>query len=219
MATSYKQNICTIYKIICLINNKIYIGQTWYNHIWYFTNKHRNKKCIYLYNAFLKHGKENFKIEVLTFCATQETANNLETNFINLFDSCNSAKGYNIKDEGTPGKLAEETKRKISASHMGIGKGERRSINTEFKPGQIPWNAGTTGIMKPTNPIKKGEHRGLQTEFKKGQIPWNKKLTIKDEKDIILKFLAGQNRNSIAKEYGVPHCSITYVVKDLMDKK
>ena len=49
-------------------------------------------------------------------------------------------------------------------------KGQRRSIETEFKKGNDTWNKNTKGIMKPNKTsFKTGEHFSMDTEFKKGK--------------------------------------------------
>jgi hypothetical protein len=49
-------------------------------------------------------------------------------------------------------------------------KGQRRSIETEFKKGVDTWNKNTKGIMKPNQTsFKTGEHPSMKTEFKKGK--------------------------------------------------
>lgn len=41
-----------------------------------------------------------------------------------------------------------------------------------FPKGNIPWNQGTKGLVKPNKgSFKKGEHRSFATEFKKGGMP------------------------------------------------
>jgi len=55
--------------------------------------------------------------------------------------------------------------------------------------GNIPWNKGTKGIMKPNiTSFKKGQHISTKTEFKKGLAPWTKgkhpsKETIKKQSE------------------------------------
>lgn len=90
-----------IYKIICLINDKIYVGQTtqklknrWKSHK-YFSRK---RKSI-LYNAMRKYGIENFKIEELESCDTKEQLNEREIYWIKELNS-KKPNGYNLTDGG-----------------------------------------------------------------------------------------------------------------------
>jgi len=49
-------------------------------------------------------------------------------------------------------------------------KGQRRSVETEFKKGDNPWNKNTKGIMKSNiASFKLGEHFSIDTEFKIGK--------------------------------------------------
>ena len=58
-----------IYKTTCLINGKIYVGQDSKNNPDYLGSG------IYLNRAIKKHGKENFKKEVVCECSSQEDLN------------------------------------------------------------------------------------------------------------------------------------------------
>jgi group I intron endonuclease len=110
-------NLCSIYKITNNVNGKVYIGQTWKLIKYRFDAHKRSKHCIKLYNAMEKHGRENFSIELITFCSTQETADYWEEYFIKKYDSINL--GYNLREGGSHGKTSEETKRKLSIAGKG----------------------------------------------------------------------------------------------------
>lgn len=105
-------NICTVYLLKNRCNTKLYIGQAWQSldarwRIGY-------KYCQKIYNAINFYGKDKFYYEILTFCATQETANYWEEYFINKYDTINS--GYNIRLGGKNTQLSQITKDKIANS-------------------------------------------------------------------------------------------------------
>ena len=118
-----------IYKIINLINDKIYIGQTSQNIKERF-RQHCNcgekiKKYSIISKAIAKYGKSNFNIEVIKQFEniTQEYLNKVETYYIHKFNATNHDIGYNIctvgnKPPGMKGlKFSEESKIKSSKSH------------------------------------------------------------------------------------------------------
>ena len=110
--------LCSIYKITNQINGKVYIGQTWVNIQRRFAaHKATRSHCPKLLNAFNKYGRDNFIIELITVCGTQETADYWETYFIKKYDSI--VVGYNLKEGGSHGRTHEETKRKLSIALMG----------------------------------------------------------------------------------------------------
>ena len=84
---------CGIYKIINLINNKQYIGQSidietrWQQH------KTSNKNYI-LYQAFKKYGLENFSFEIIEECS-REKLNETEQYWIKYYNTL-TPNGYNM---------------------------------------------------------------------------------------------------------------------------
>lgn len=120
-----------IYKITCLSNNKVYIGQSvmlnkrlnsHFSHLR--RGVHHNE---HLQKAFNKYGEENFSIEILAECSKSEL-DNLEKQFILAYKSTNHKYGFNMMDGGqgderhfTPYvklKMSEKLKgRKLSEEH------------------------------------------------------------------------------------------------------
>jgi group I intron endonuclease len=89
-----------IYKILCLVNNKVYIGQTenlssrinsHFSNLKY--NRHTNKE---MQNDYNKYGADNFVFNVLEYCEPiSEVVNAKETFYINQHDLV-----YNKKKKG-----------------------------------------------------------------------------------------------------------------------
>lgn len=114
-----------IYKIINLVNNKVYIGsavdinERFGEHKnMLIKNKHHSIK---LQRSFNKHGIHNFKFEIIEKCEPiKKTMFEQEQHYIDLYDSYNN--GYNCTKKAGSSlgiKLSEETRIKISNSHLG----------------------------------------------------------------------------------------------------
>lgn len=112
-----------LYKIIDMLNNKVYIGQTidvhgrWRAHKSYAKNPEKTGQ--YIHRAMAKYGVENFMIEIIATCRTQENADETENLLIKQYNSRNDKYGYNLLIGGSYGGHSEETKKKMSESHMG----------------------------------------------------------------------------------------------------
>lgn len=139
MSKDYK-----IYMYENIANHKKYIGQTCLS-LSQRAGKNgiKYKNCIYFYKAIQKYGWENFSSIILEEGLTLEEANLKEQEYINLYNTQNENYGYNLRDAGSQGHLANSTKQKISNSikgnqHPNYGKGKKiRCINT----GQVFDNA------------------------------------------------------------------------------
>jgi group I intron endonuclease len=113
-----------IYKLENLVNGRLYIGQTIVkpekrkaDHFYQLKkNIHKNS---HLQNSFNFHGESNFKFDVLCWFNSQEELNEAEIYYINFYDTLNRDKGYNVKEGGSNGKLAKETRHKISLALQG----------------------------------------------------------------------------------------------------
>ena len=94
-------NICCIYKISCLINNKIYIGQT-IN----FINRKRSHICALKHNRadnrllqkdYNLYGLNNFKFEIIEECKKEDLLCR-ETYWIKYYGGKYNNNLYNLKD-------------------------------------------------------------------------------------------------------------------------
>ena len=125
------KHIWGIYKIINIINNKVYIGSSKniYKRIMshfqeLIKGSHQNK---HLQNSFDKYGINSFKVEILKTILyddfTERNLRDLETSYIQKYKSYMSDFGYNIVSVGvgtSSRDFTEERKRKISKSHIGM---------------------------------------------------------------------------------------------------
>lgn len=112
-----------IYKIVCLVNDKSYVGQThnyknrkWSHKTGLRSGKHHNKK---LQKDFDTYGEEKFIFEFLEECSTDYELDIKEDYWINKLNSIEN--GYNLKTGGVKhNKLSTETKKDISKALKGI---------------------------------------------------------------------------------------------------
>src|SRR5260370_32132682 len=105
-----------IYKIVNVLNNKIYIGQTIHpNKRWYEHRKSASHKnpIMAITRAIKKYGADKFEFELIACCKNQEDVDYSEDQLINQYNSKNSDHGYNIKGCGTSAPHSEQSKMKI----------------------------------------------------------------------------------------------------------
>jgi group I intron endonuclease len=140
-----------VYKATNIKNEKSYIG---FDSRWPLRKKIHEKaegSCPKFHNAIIKHGKENFKWEILFESTCNIFCLNVDEPF--FIDKYNTIKnGYNITKggEGVFGLIHnEESKKKMSSAKLGF----------------IPWNKG-----KKLN----DEHKRKLSKAKIGYVPWNK---------------------------------------------
>lgn len=123
-----------VYKISNIINNKIYIGSAvdferrkkqHFRQL--FNNEHFN---YHLQRAFNKYGVDNFIFEIIEECEEDQCVIK-EQFYIDKLNATNPEFGYNISP--TAGsvlgvKRSDETKRKLSQSHIGLKDSEQTRL-------------------------------------------------------------------------------------------
>lgn len=169
-----------IYRTTNLINNKKYIGQ---HKSSMFDNNYYGSG-IYLKKALDKYGKDNFKIEILEECDSNDILNIREIYWIDYFNAVEDKNYYNISKGGNvtnSGKiLSEDTKYKISVVNKGnkyfLGKhhsSETRQKLSKSHKDIKPWNKDLRNVYKHTDEAKR-----KISEASKNRTPWNKGLKL-----------------------------------------
>ncbi len=113
-----------IYLIRNLINGKVYIGkskdidQRIGQHILKLNKKEKYYENDHFISAWSKYGKENFAYTVLEYLPLDEDLlSKKEIEYIDLYDSLNSTKGYNKRYDSSTGLIvSQETREKLKKS-------------------------------------------------------------------------------------------------------
>ena len=191
-----------IYKTTCLINGKIYVGQT---------IQLKKKSYLgsgqYFKKAFKKYGRKNFIRETLCECNTLEELNKLEDYWIEELKSYLPEIGYNIKKNSdlhyiTYYKLynsekyneimknfsncklgnkyslgiiqSEETRKKKSESMKGKNKNKKRTIESKLKSSES--HKGQKAWNKGVPMSEKAKEKRRQTILGKKRGPYKKRF-------------------------------------------
>lgn len=129
-----------IYKITNILNNKIYIGQTYNKTIYQRFNRHCKEASKHAHSALdraiFKYGKHNFKVELIEECNSIEQLNERECYWIKIFNSTNGSIGYNLTDGGDGGNTykykskseMDQIRNKISKANKGKNNGNHTSV-------------------------------------------------------------------------------------------
>lgn len=127
--------LCGVYKIVNIVNNKVYIGSS--VNIKYRLNTHKrllrqNKHFNYhLQSSYNKHGESSFLFVQLEI-TTKEQMIEREQYWIDFLKVTDPKIGYNKRLIATTNlgiKLSEETRKKLSISHLG----HKRSKEAQLK--------------------------------------------------------------------------------------
>ncbi|MES2395808.1 MAG: NUMOD3 domain-containing DNA-binding protein [Bacteroidota bacterium] len=127
-------NICGIYKITSP-SGKIYIGQS--VNVLLRWNSYKSLHCHkqrHLHSSLKKYGSDKHKFELVCQCSREEL-DNLESYYIELYQTFNSEFGLNLQEGGRTHIASEETRRKMSESMKGNknGLGKKHSEESKIK--------------------------------------------------------------------------------------
>ena len=181
-----------IYKTINLVNSKIYVGQDSKDDPKYLGSG------LLLHRAIRKHGKNNFKKEILEYCSSKKFLNEREKFWISFFNSTDLSIGYNITSGSFGGDtISNHPERKTIVEKIrlaGIGrKSSKESIkkriqNTDFtniikrlsgRTWEEIYGEDKARQMKQNHSkVFKGRKRPDITEYLKIKIPYDKKIKI-----------------------------------------
>jgi hypothetical protein len=148
-----------VYKTTNLLNGKIYVGQDSKN------NPNYLGSGVYIGNAIQKHGKKNFRKEILCECSTKVELDEKERFWIKELD-CKVPNGYNISDggEGRTGPMSEEQKKKMRNTRS--EKGRKNIAEANRKPEKLEKSRKLRSTDAKKN-IKNGANRPEVLERKK----------------------------------------------------
>lgn len=136
-----------------LINGKQYVGQAsdFKRREYDWSNLNTPYAGDYINKARKKYGLESWSVEILKECNSSEELNHWEMYFIKKFNTKRPF-GYNLNDGGKGQSgfhHSDETKKKLSKSHLGRNKGIPRSEDVKRKISEtksgIKTSSGMTG--------------------------------------------------------------------------
>jgi group I intron endonuclease len=207
MEYKFFKNEPAVYKIKCLINDKIYIGSSvnlrnrinrHYNDL--VKQKHTSK---HLQNAFNLYGNENFIVEVLEFC-DRETLIQKEQFFLDKLKPWDRLIGYNTCEiAGLPSKrkLTEEQKAKISKSLKG------RVVSDETKK---KISEGNKGKIQPKEAVEKSRLANIGRKHSEDSVEKRaRKYSFIDTEGNIY---VGTNLKRFAEQYGLHRFNLMKVL-------
>lgn len=155
-----------IYKIINLINDNVYIGQTvqmnpkmrWYEHC----ADARSGKKSHLCNSIRKYGVENFSWTIIEEVDNINLLNEREKYWLDVHGGTENT--YNIREAGNNKLHSKESKRKMSESQKLAHKRRREN------GGDGGWTRIDGGAMKGKSHPKKGKPSKKWTSEAKARL-------------------------------------------------
>lgn len=131
-----------------------------------------------LLNSLKKHGRNNFKKEILEVALTKEEAFHLEEKYIKIHDTL-YPKGYNLSPKGglgVPNCFSEESKEKISNSNKGNKKWLGKKHSEESKK-KIRLKTHVSGS---NNPFFNKKHSAESKKLISAKSAWNAGISLSE---------------------------------------
>lgn len=140
-------------RIYCITHKetgRVYIGQTVSSVAQRWASHKSQSVCVLLHRAIVKYGADAFSVEQIATADSKESLNALESHYIELFESTDRAKGFNLMRGGSFGKHSDESRKKmsiavrkayenpefkakLSAAHMGKKKSKEFCAQASFR--------------------------------------------------------------------------------------
>lgn len=207
----------SIYKIQCLINNKVYIGQTvqsppikrWIDHYKEINNLSNE---LFLYKAIRKSGIENFTFQILETNIELENLNEVEIEYIKKYNSHNPDYGYNLTKGGDFTVKSKIDENKVKAIINAI------KVDSEKTFVEIAEIFGVSREM--VSDINTGEtwyFNDITYPIRDNSALKNR-LTEQDIYDIYVKLRNKMTLTDIAKEYSVSVTNISNINNGIIYK-
>lgn len=161
-----------IYLLTNTVNGKKYVGQTvkpldlrWQRHCWNCTYKNNMPVDM----AIRKYGRHSFTREVIAECYSQEELNEKEKHYVNELNTW-SPHGYNLRAGDGMGAMSEQVKDKIRVSNTGKIRSDetRRKLSVSHMGQIIPDYEiqRRKEFMKGKGPSEEARQKGIRNRTK-----------------------------------------------------
>jgi group I intron endonuclease len=226
-----------VYKLTNMINGKYYVGQT---RVGLPLRMRRHKQDslasppkMVISKAIRKYGWDNFSVDLLETCETQDRLNEAEAKWIAHFDATGS-NGYNSLSGGRSPVWNEASRRRLSASVMGVPKSpETRARMREAAQQRGPCSDAQRAKLRAASSGRKAsdETKKKQSDALKGiarspetrrKISLSKTREPLDAETIELirrLYVGGLGINALASDFECRTRLISPLVADLKDKR
>ena len=184
----WQDKICGIYCIENTVNHKKYIGQS--TNVYYRWSKHKTELRYnrhdndYLQKSWNKYGEDKFEFKLLEECSI-EKLDEREIHYIELYNTLNRDKGYNLKTGGQLGGsiVSDSVREKISKAEKKFYENNEEALQMRREAALKQWsNPKIKDKISGKNNGMYGKHHTDEackkiSEAKKGTPCWKKNLT------------------------------------------